>query len=76
MQFELGLIIGWFAMLIIALVISIIFAPNWESTAEFVCESHGTELIDYEIENQTFSKVECGNKKPQLQYDDYKVFTK
>ncbi len=46
------------------------------AAAEFICESHGTELIDYELEGNSFSKVECGNKKPELRYDGYKVFTK
>ncbi len=62
-----------------ALVITLFFfsfSLHHQSTAEFVCESHGLELIDYETEFSTFSKVECGNKKPELQYDDYKVFTK
>ncbi len=53
-----------------------VFIPTATEHAEFVCESHGLELIEFEAEERPFSKVECGNKKPELQYDDYKVFTK
>ncbi len=42
--------------------------------AEFVCKSHDLDLIDFEIKNPSFSKVECGNKK--FEYEEYKVFTK
>ena len=44
--------------------------------ARFLCESQGLELIDYDAEFLVLTEVECGNKKPELQYNDYKVFTK
>ncbi len=71
-DFVFGFIAGVIGVSITIFLFSV--APH--ITAEFVCETHGLELIDYEIKNQGFSKVECGNKKPELQYDNYKVFTK
>ncbi len=68
----ISFLMGFFLFLIMFL----FFGLGVEPAAEFVCESHGLELIDYEIEGKSFSKVECGNKKPELQYEDYKVFTK
>ena len=76
MDFIHGFLLGGIGYGIFVLVLLLVFAFSPNSGAEFVCESHGLELIDYEVENKTFSKVECGNKKPQLQYDGYKVFTK
>ena len=73
---EIALVLGVSLGVILTLVTVILFMPSSSQFAEFVCESHGLELIDYEIGNQSFSKVECGNKKPELQYDGYKVFTK
>lgn len=71
-NFVLGIISGIVAFTLLVL----LFALTSSNAAEFVCESHGLDLIDFEVENQTFSKVECGNKKPELQYENYKVFTK
>ncbi len=68
----IGILMG----MVVSVAIFFLFLPQTSDYAEFVCESHGLELIDYEIENQSFSKVECGNKKPELQYDNYKVFEK
>ena len=76
MDFTDGIILGAFVFAIFAIITVLVFAPDFRVIAEFVCESEGLELIDFEIEGTTFSKVECGNKKPELQYDNYKVFTK
>jgi len=73
---EIGLVIGAALGVILTVLTVIIFMTPASQFAEFVCESHGLELIDYERKEDPFSKVECGNKKPELQYDGYKVFTK
>lgn len=46
-----------------------------EEYAEFVCETHDLQLIDFEREEFPFSKVECGGTAKQLD-PNYKVFTK
>ncbi len=48
----------------------------YDTAGYFVCKSHGLDLIKSEFSGQGLAKVECGNKKPELQYDGYKVFTK
>ncbi len=69
-------VIGVGVGLIIAAILIGSFGIQTNATAEFICESHGLELINYEVKSPSFSKVECGNKKPELQYENYKVFTK
>ncbi len=76
MDFVQGFVVGAIGYGLVILVIVWFFAFSPNLGAEFVCKSHGLELLDYKIENKSFSKVECGNKKPELQYDNYKVFTK
>ncbi len=70
--FVVGVILG----ILLGALITIVFGVWATNAADFVCESHGLERIGYETSFGEFSKVECGNKKPELQYDDYKVFTK
>ena len=49
----------------------------YDNAGKFVCESHGLKYIKSESSGlYGLTKVECGNKKPELQYDNYKVFTK
>lgn len=72
----LAFLSGILAILIIIIIALSFFIPTSVDHAEFVCETHGLKLIDYELEGKGFSKVECGHKKPELQYDDYKVFEK
>ncbi len=76
MEFEEG--IAWFIiiMAIVGPFLLLNAAIETHNNAKFVCQTHGLELIDYETGLFNITKVECGNKKPELQYDRYKVFTK
>lgn len=48
-----------------------------QHVSKMLCKSHGLEHIEsYGSIAFGLNKVECGNKKPELQYDNYKVFTK
>ncbi len=76
MEFEEALM-GIFLIGFFILAVSVLIATTQVTdNAELVCQSHGLEMIDYERELFKLTKVECGNKKPELQYDNYKVFTK
>ncbi len=66
--FGVGVIVGF--------ILLSFFSISTNEMASFICESHGLDLIDYQVGGNTFSKVECGNKRPELQYENYKVFTK
>lgn len=70
-NFLFGVIVG---VLLLGFATLLLF-PQPLETAEFICETHGLELIDYEAASPTFTKVECGNKIANPDYENYKVFT-
>lgn len=76
MPFEEAIILIFLTGFFVLAASVFIGAGQISENAEFVCESHQLEMIDYDREFFKLTKVECGNKKPELQYDDYKVFTK
>jgi len=72
MDEEYLIIIGLVLGTLFGFSLAVLFGFDNAQTAEFVCQTHGLELIDFEIKGNSFSEVECG--KPKQQSEEYKVF--
>lgn len=72
MDWVIAFLVGAMVGVLIMAGSNLLFLPVPFHTAQFICETHELDLIDFEIGSPTFKEVECGNTKSQ--YENYKVF--